>query len=155
MNSEATTVREAIALVLRACRAAMPFFLSIETWLMVAVAGATVGGFWLAFMGDLRSLLRTVTDIAGVRIVCAFIADAYQVLDMLTTQPDVTVRTRDYKIGCIGAGMIMAECHLAAYKEAGFSVAAIASRTPSRSRRSRARRRVANATTRSPSSRSR
>ncbi|MBB3222704.1 hypothetical protein [Pseudoduganella umbonata] len=57
MNSEATTVREAIALVLRACRAAMPFFLSIETWLMVAVAAATVGGFWLAFMGDLRSLL--------------------------------------------------------------------------------------------------
>ena len=44
-------------------------------------------------------------------------------------EPDVTVRTRDYRIGCIGAGMIMAECHLAAYKEAGFSVAAIASRT--------------------------
>jgi predicted dehydrogenase len=44
-------------------------------------------------------------------------------------EPDVKVRTRDYKIGCIGAGMIMAECHLAAYKEAGFSVAAIASRT--------------------------
>ena len=56
MNSEATTFREAIALVLRACRAALPFFLSIETWLMVAVAAATVGGFWLAFMGDLRSL---------------------------------------------------------------------------------------------------
>jgi predicted dehydrogenase len=44
-------------------------------------------------------------------------------------EPDVKVRTRDYKIGCIGAGMIMAECHLAAYKEAGFPVAAIASRT--------------------------
>ena len=56
MNSEATTFREALALVLRACRAALPFFLSIETWLMVAVAAATVGGFWLAFMGDLRSL---------------------------------------------------------------------------------------------------
>jgi len=29
--------------------------------------------------------------------VCAFIADAYQVLDMLTTQPDVTVRViKDY-----------------------------------------------------------
>jgi predicted dehydrogenase len=44
-------------------------------------------------------------------------------------EPDVKVRTRDYKIGCIGAGMIMAECHLAAYKEAGFPVVAIASRT--------------------------
>ena len=44
-------------------------------------------------------------------------------------EPDVKVRTKKYKIGCIGAGMIMAECHLAAYKEAGFPVVAIASRT--------------------------
>src|SRR5437868_11619665 len=44
-------------------------------------------------------------------------------------EPDVKVRTKEYKIGCIGAGMIMAECHLAAYKEAGFPVVAIASRT--------------------------
>lgn len=44
-------------------------------------------------------------------------------------QPDVKVRNRDFAIGCIGAGMIMAECHLAAYKEAGFPVVAIASRT--------------------------
>jgi predicted dehydrogenase len=44
-------------------------------------------------------------------------------------EPDVRIRSRDYKIGCVGAGMIMAECHLAAYKEAGFNVAAIASRT--------------------------
>jgi predicted dehydrogenase len=44
-------------------------------------------------------------------------------------KPDVKVRTRDYKIGCIGAGMIMAECHLAAYKDARFPVVAIASRT--------------------------
>ncbi|MBO1040075.1 Gfo/Idh/MocA family protein [Brucella pituitosa] len=43
--------------------------------------------------------------------------------------PDLQVRVRNFKIGCIGAGMIMAECHLAAYKEAGFTVAAIASRT--------------------------
>ncbi len=43
--------------------------------------------------------------------------------------PDPPIRSRDLKIGCIGAGMIMAECHLAAYKEAGFPVAAIASRT--------------------------
>ncbi|PBB16674.1 Gfo/Idh/MocA family oxidoreductase [Mesorhizobium sp. WSM4313] len=44
-------------------------------------------------------------------------------------EPDVTVRVREYRIGCIGAGMIMAECHLAAYHEAGFPVVAIASRT--------------------------
>jgi predicted dehydrogenase len=44
-------------------------------------------------------------------------------------EPDVKIRAKDYRIGCIGAGMIMAECHLAAYKEAGFPVAAIASRT--------------------------
>ena len=44
-------------------------------------------------------------------------------------RPDPEIRVRDYRIGCIGAGMIMAECHLAAYKEAGFPVVAIASRT--------------------------
>ena len=44
-------------------------------------------------------------------------------------EPDVKVRVKEYKIGCIGAGMIMAECHLAAYKQAGFPVVAIASRT--------------------------
>ena len=43
--------------------------------------------------------------------------------------PDPMVRCRDFRIGCISAGMIMAECHLAAYREAGFPVAAIASRT--------------------------
>ncbi|CAN7452435.1 Gfo/Idh/MocA family oxidoreductase [Rhizobium sp. LjRoot30] len=43
--------------------------------------------------------------------------------------PDPPVRAKEFNIGCIGAGMIMAECHLAAYKEAGFPVTAIASRT--------------------------
>ena len=43
--------------------------------------------------------------------------------------PDPQVRCRDFRTGCIGAGMIMAECHLAAYREAGFPVAVIASRT--------------------------
>ncbi|MDQ0390556.1 Gfo/Idh/MocA family protein [Labrys monachus] len=47
-------------------------------------------------------------------------------------KPDVEVRERGYGIGCIGAGMIMAEVHLAAYREAGFTVAAIASRTPAK-----------------------
>ena len=46
--------------------------------------------------------------------------------------PDPPIRSKDLRIGCIGAGMIMAECHLAAYKEAGFPVVAIASRTRDR-----------------------
>jgi predicted dehydrogenase len=47
-------------------------------------------------------------------------------------QPDVEIRARGHRIGCIGAGMIMAECHLAAYAEAGFPVVSIASRTKER-----------------------
>lgn len=43
--------------------------------------------------------------------------------------PDPAIRTNNLRIGCIGAGMIMAECHLAAYAKAGFPVVAIASRT--------------------------
>lgn len=50
----------------------------------------------------------------------------------LDLKPDPDIRSRAFKIGCIGAGMIMAECHLAAYAEAGFDVVAIASRTKSR-----------------------
>ena len=46
--------------------------------------------------------------------------------------PDPEVRSRQFRIGCIGAGMIMADCHLAAYRQAGFPVAAIASRTQAR-----------------------
>lgn len=46
-----------------------------------------------------------------------------------TFKPDPEIRVCKYKIGAIGAGMIMAECHLAAYAEAGFPVVAIASRT--------------------------
>ena len=43
--------------------------------------------------------------------------------------PDAAIGCRDFKIGCIGAGFIMADVHLAAYTEAGFPVVAIASRT--------------------------
>jgi predicted dehydrogenase len=46
--------------------------------------------------------------------------------------PDPPVRSNGLRIGAIGAGMIMAECHLAAYRQAGFPVTAIASRTRSR-----------------------
>jgi predicted dehydrogenase len=38
----------------------------------------------------------------------------------------------DWRIGCIGAGFIMADCHLVAYRQAGFNPVAIASRTPER-----------------------
>ncbi len=50
----------------------------------------------------------------------------------LSFAPDPEVRSKGLRIGCIGAGMIMAECHLAAYREAGFPVASIASRTEAR-----------------------
>jgi len=50
-------------------------------------------------------------------------------------EPDAPVRTREFRIGAIGAGMIMAECHLAAYAQAGFPVAAIASRTAANARK--------------------
>lgn len=46
--------------------------------------------------------------------------------------PDVEVRCKDFKIGCIGAGFIMADVQLMAYKDAGFPVVAIASRTKSK-----------------------
>jgi hypothetical protein len=37
-------------------------------------------------------------------------------------------------IGCIGSGFIMADCHLVAYRNAGFNPVAIASRTPARAK---------------------
>jgi predicted dehydrogenase len=43
-------------------------------------------------------------------------------------------RDRSVAIGCIGAGFIMAECHLAAYRGAGLNPVAIASRRPQRAR---------------------
>lgn len=50
-------------------------------------------------------------------------------------KPDVEVRERGYTIGVIGGGMIVSEVHLAAYKEAGFKVGAIASRTLDKTRK--------------------
>ena len=38
-------------------------------------------------------------------------------------------RRRDFRIGCIGSGFIMNDCHLIAYRKAGFNPVAIASRT--------------------------
>lgn len=50
----------------------------------------------------------------------------------LVLEPDVPIRERGFRIGAIGAGMIMADVHLEAYRQAGFTVAAIASRTPAK-----------------------
>jgi predicted dehydrogenase len=50
----------------------------------------------------------------------------------LDFEPDPKIRCREFKIGCIGAGFIMADVQLAAYSGAGFPVVAIGSRTPAR-----------------------
>jgi predicted dehydrogenase len=47
----------------------------------------------------------------------------------VTLTPDVEIRTRSHRIGCIGAGAIMADQHLEAYRLGEFPVVAIASRT--------------------------
>ncbi len=66
MGHDIKTIKEAGALALRVWREAASFFLSIELWLMVLVAFATVGGVFLAFLGDLRCLLAFGFAIAYV-----------------------------------------------------------------------------------------
>jgi predicted dehydrogenase len=51
----------------------------------------------------------------------------------LNTGPNLPPKT-DYGIGCVGAGFIMRDIHLPAYREAGFNVVALASRTPANAR---------------------
>jgi predicted dehydrogenase len=51
-------------------------------------------------------------------------------LDYLPRLP----RRKDFRIGCVGAGFIMRDCHLVAYRQAGFNPVAIASRDPARAR---------------------
>jgi predicted dehydrogenase len=51
-------------------------------------------------------------------------------LDYLPRMP----RRKDFRIGCLGAGFIMRDCHLVAYRQAGFNPVAIASRTPAHAR---------------------
>src|ERR1700758_950321 len=43
-------------------------------------------------------------------------------------------KRRDFRIGCIGAGFIMRDCHLVAYRQAGFNPVAIWSRDPAHAR---------------------
>ena len=46
---------------------------------------------------DFASIREEVTDIAGVRVTCSFVADAYRLFDLLTTQDDIQVLTvKDY-----------------------------------------------------------
>lgn len=40
--------------------------------------------------------------------------------DAMSFVPDPPIRSRAYRIGCIGAGMIMAECHLAACPSSNY-----------------------------------
>src|SRR5712692_831418 len=51
-------------------------------------------------------------------------------LDYLPRLP----RRKDFRIGCAGAGFIMSDCHLVAYRQAGFNPVAIASRNPEHAR---------------------
>jgi predicted dehydrogenase len=48
-------------------------------------------------------------------------------------------KRRDWRIGCAGAGFIMRDCHLVAYRSAGFNPVAIASRNPDTAREVAAR----------------
>ena len=66
MGHNIKSIREAAALILRVWRDAAAFFFSIELWLMVLVAFATVGGVWLAIMGDPLSMLSFGFAIAYV-----------------------------------------------------------------------------------------
>jgi predicted dehydrogenase len=43
-------------------------------------------------------------------------------------------KKRDYRIGAIGAGFIMRDCHLVAYRNAGYNVVAITSQPPEQAR---------------------
>jgi predicted dehydrogenase len=51
----------------------------------------------------------------------------------LNIRPTLPKR-RDWRIGCVGAGFIMRDCHLVAYRNAGFNPVAIASRNPATAR---------------------
>ena len=49
-------------------------------------------------------------------------------LDYLPRMP----ARKDFRIGCIGAGFIVRDCHLVAYRNAGFNPVAVASRSLAR-----------------------
>ncbi|WP_404445564.1 GTP pyrophosphokinase family protein [Microbacterium marinum] len=46
---------------------------------------------------DFESIRSGITDIAGIRITCSFVSDAYRLFDLLTAQDDIRVReVKDY-----------------------------------------------------------
>ncbi len=46
---------------------------------------------------EIDALREHITDIAGIRVVCSFVADVYRLVESLTAQPDITVRlVKDY-----------------------------------------------------------
>src|SRR4051794_39619938 len=46
---------------------------------------------------DFDRIRDEITDIAGVRVTCSFVADVYQLFELLTQQDDITVRAvKDY-----------------------------------------------------------
>src|SRR3954451_11325819 len=51
-------------------------------------------------------------------------------LDYLPRWP----RRKDFRIGIAGSGFIVRDCHLVAYRQAGFNPIAMASRDPARAR---------------------
>ncbi|XLZ70881.1 hypothetical protein ABT364_02655 [Massilia sp. SR12] len=57
MEKPVKTPREALKLIANTWRRSAGFLTSVEVWLMVVVAGATVGSVFLAAMGDARSVL--------------------------------------------------------------------------------------------------
>jgi hypothetical protein len=52
-------------------------------------------------------------------------------------------RRKDFRVGILGSGFIVNECHLPAYRKAGFNAAAIASRTSENARRAAERHGIA------------
>lgn len=41
---------------------------------------------------DMSTIRREITDIAGIRVSCSFVTDAYRIFDLLTQQDDITIR---------------------------------------------------------------
>src|SRR3954467_3535940 len=54
--------------------------------------------------------------------------------DLTLNYRPILPRRRDWRIGCVGAGFIVKDCHLVAYRQAGFNPVAIASRNPAPAR---------------------
>ena len=54
-------------------------------------------------------------------------------------------RRKDWRIGVLGSGFIVNECHLPSYARASWKVAAIASRTAENARRAAGRHHIARA----------